>query len=146
MIQFVEIKIIRYPAGHISPIGERIITKIINLPREVLARRKWYTTWCVAIEQCKFPKHYVTLVHVFYTPGDELTPEQKLKQEISSAKAQVTKIENAILEHKRWATQQSLFYEPERDVQLNKAEKKLLEKKSKLLMLQNKESGLDPTL
>lgn len=142
--QWAIITIMLYPEGRGNS-DNRVLLKRVDMPREIFKRRPWYSGWIYAREVCKNPKGCIEISWCFYEPDDKRSDLDKLKQEISSARGQVTKMENKIKEYKKWAVQQSLFYVPEQDILLQKAEKKLLEKKSKLVFLQNKLNNVQST-
>lgn len=139
--QFAQVTFTRFPSGQ-SQVGEKIIEYKIAYPRNVIERRIWVLNWIQAIIQCKYPKHFVDRSWYFYydKPIDEL---KDLKTSLSSAKAMVTKIQNAIFNHVRHEKATNLFFNKNEDKDLQKAFNKLRENRSKVRLIKNKIKSLE---
>ena len=74
------------------------VIKQWDYPKWIIDKHRWFFTWVQALIQCRFPKHYVSYHHGGYYPETKERLGSKRLSAISAAKAQVTKVENAIAE------------------------------------------------
>jgi hypothetical protein len=101
-----------------------------DLPREMLERWRWVINWRMAQLQCKYPRSNITAYHHYYDKRTGLeTGYGSLLSKISAAKAQITKVERAIAAYIEFQSANNLFFDPETDEMLLKANKKLKQKK-----------------
>lgn len=109
----------------------REILHKIDLPRDMVDRWQWLIEWRKAKLVCKYPRRRVTVYHCSYDKRTGLqTGFNFLLSKVASAKAQITKVERKIAEYTTYMTQNDLFFNPETDEQLLKANAKLEKKKS----------------
>lgn len=111
------------------------VVKVLDYPKDVIMRRNWYITYWRAKVQVRFPRHYVAQhVYGYYYPEDD---EATIKnRQISSAKAQITKIKRLVDERKKELSK-GLFQDFETDPYILKCTSKLEEKELKLSNLLN---------
>lgn len=111
-------------------IGERVVLHQIDMPRAMLDRWRWLIEWRKAKLVCKYPRQGVRVYHSFYDKRSGLdTGFGSLLCRLSSAKAQVTKVERAINEYIEFNKQNNLFFCLQTDEQLIKAYAKLEQKR-----------------
>lgn len=114
-------------------VGERVVLHRIDMPRTMLDRWRWLIEWRKAKLICQHPRKGVTVYHSFYDKRSGLdTGFGSLLSRLSSAKAQVTKVERAIGEYVEFNKQNNLFFCPQTDEQLKKAYTKLEQKRSNI--------------
>lgn len=103
----------------------------IDLPRNMIDRWQWLIEWRKAKLVCKYPRKRITVYHCAYDKRTGLqTGFNFLLTKVASAKAQITKVERKIAEYISYMTQNDLFFNPETDEQLLKANAKLEKKQS----------------
>ena len=69
-----------------------------DYPKWIIDKHTWFFKWVMALVQCRFPKHYVSYHYGGYYPETKERLGSKRLSAIAAAKAQVTKVENAIAE------------------------------------------------
>lgn len=103
----------------------------IDIPRDMLDRWRWLIEWRKAKLVCKYPRKRVQVYHCFYDKRTGLqTGFDFLLGKVSSAKAQITKVERAIARYIDYKTHNDLFFNIDTDEQLLKAYGKLEQKKT----------------
>ena len=109
----------------------REILYIYDLPRAMLERWQWVLDWRKAKFVCKYPRKHIFVYHSYYDKRTGLQTEfNYILGKVSSAKAQITKLERNIAKCVKYRTQNDLFFNPETDEQLLKAYAKLQQKKA----------------
>ena len=102
----------------------------IDLPRKMLDRWRWVIEWRRAKLVCKYPRKKIEVYHCYYDKHTGLqTGFNFLLSKVASAKAQITKAERIIAQYIKDETQDNLFFNPDTDEQLLKANAKLEQKK-----------------
>lgn len=110
--------------------GHREILHKIDLPRDMVDRWRWVIEWRRAKLVCKYPRKKIEVYHCAYDKRTGLqTGFNFLLSKVASAKAQITKVERKIAEYTIYMTQNDLFFNPETDEPLLKANAKLEKKK-----------------
>jgi Zn-finger protein len=99
-----------------------------NYPKWIIDRHKSFFTWVQALVQSRFRGHYVQFCYCGYYPETKERMASRRQREISSAKAQVTRIENLISEYKKEKSK-TLWQDPSSDAIYQKLILKLAEKK-----------------
>ncbi|MDH6309996.1 hypothetical protein M2451_002886 [Dysgonomonas sp. PFB1-18] len=108
----------------------REVLHIIDLPRAMLDRWRWVIEWRRAKLVCKYPRKKIMVYHCAYDKRTGLqTGFDFLLSKVASAKAQITKVERRIAEYTDYMTHNDLFFNPETDERLLKANAKLEQKK-----------------
>lgn len=110
-----------------------------NVPRELWIKYDWVFNWRRARYICKYPQDRINLSISFYdkTRGLELGIGSKLGK-LTSAKAQVTKVERKMSEYIQWSKQNNIFFNEGTDEMLIKAQQKLAQKKANVQLLEEK--------
>lgn len=67
-----------------------------NYPKWIIDKHGWFFRWVQSVAQCRFPKHYISFRYCGYFPETMERLGSKRLSSIAAAKAQVTKVENAI--------------------------------------------------
>ncbi len=102
----------------------------IDIPRKMLDRWRWLIEWRRAKLVCRYPRRKIDVYHCYYDKRSGLqTGFDFLLSKVASAKAQITKVERKITAYTQYMTQNNLFFNPETDEQLSKANAKLEQKK-----------------
>jgi len=102
-----------------------------DLPRKMLERWHWVINWRRAKLQCLYPRSHIMICHSYYDKRSGLeTGFGSLLGKLSSAKAQIIKVERAIAEYIEYQTGNNMFFNPETDEMLLKAKDKLKQKKA----------------
>lgn len=70
-----------------------------DYPKWIIDRHRKFFVWVQAIYQVRFPNNYISFRYYGYKKAGEDSDRQKIAREIAAAKAQVTKVENAIKEY-----------------------------------------------
>ena len=98
-----------------------------DLPREVYERWQWVVNWRRAKLVCKYPKDHVNCYFSFYDKrlGNNPKFTSDLKT-LTSAKAQVTRVQRKIDEYIAYNKANNLFFDENTDEDLLKARKKLV--------------------
>lgn len=98
-----------------------------DLPREVYERWEWVVNWRRAKLVCKYPKDHVNCYFSFYDKrlGNNPKFTADLKT-LTSAKAQVTRVQRKIDEYIAYNKANNLFFDENTDEDLLKARKKLV--------------------
>ena len=98
-----------------------------DLPREVYERWEWVVNWRRAKLVCKYPKDHVKCYFSFYDKrlGNNPKFTSDLKT-LTSAKAQVTRVQRKIDEYIAYNKANNLFFDENTDEDLLKARKKLV--------------------
>ena len=98
-----------------------------DLPREVYERWEWVVNWRRAKLVCKYPKDHVNCYFSFYDKrlGNYPKFTSDLKT-LTSAKAQVTRVQRKIDEYIAYNKANNLFFDENTDEDLLKARKKLV--------------------
>lgn len=110
--------------------GHREILHKIDLPRDMVDRWQWLIEWRREKLVCKYPRKKVTVYHCAYDKRTGLqTGFNFLLSKVASAKAQITKVERKIAKYIDYMTHNDLFFNPETDEPLLKANTKLEQKK-----------------
>lgn len=108
----------------------REVLHIIDIPRDILDRWRWLIEWRKAKLICKYPKKRVQVYHCFYDKRTGLQMGTNfILSKVTSAKAQITKVERAIAQYIDYRKNNDLFFNMETDEQLLKAYNKLEQKK-----------------
>lgn len=116
---------------------ESQVLHTLDMPRSMLDRWRWLIRWREARFQCIYPRDDVHCSYCFYDKKSGLSLEwNSLLSRLSSTKAQVTKVERAILEYIDFQKANNLFFDEQADEVLNKAYRKLEQKKRNLHNLQ----------
>jgi hypothetical protein len=96
----------------------------------MLERLRWVINWRQAKLQCKYPRSQISAYHHYYDRRTGLeTGYGSLLSKLSAAKAQITKVERAIVAYIEFQSGNNLFFDPETDEMLLKAKRKLKQKK-----------------
>ncbi len=108
----------------------RHFLKEVTFTRRSLEDRKWYVPWVTALFQVRFPKYHIMVLHAYTNIfiGKEVVHKRK----ISAAKAQITKVKNAIIEYNN--KKASELFSEKTDID-NFLERKLKEKENNLNQL-----------
>ena len=115
---------IRHPDRH------REVLHTIDLPRDMLERWRWLIEWRKAKLVCKNPRKKIDVSFCYYDKRTGLhTGFDFILGKVTSAKAQITKVERAITRYIDYEKQNNLFFNAETDKQLQKAYAKLEQKK-----------------
>ena len=98
-----------------------------DLPREVYERWEWVVNWRRAKLVCKYPKDHVNCYFSFYDKrlGNNPKFTSDLKT-LTSAKAQVTRVQRKIDEYIAYNKANNLFFDENTDEDLLKARKKIV--------------------
>lgn len=98
-----------------------------DLPREVYERWEWVVNWRRVKLVCKYPKDHVHCYFSFYDKrlGNNPKFTSDLKT-LTSAKAQVTRVQRKIDEYIAYNKANNLFFDESTDEDLLKARKKLV--------------------
>ncbi len=108
----------------------REVLHIFDIPRDMLERWRWVINWRKAKLVCKYPRKHIDQYYCYYDKRTGLqTGMNSLLMKVSSAKAQITKVERII---KRYIDEQqvnNMFFNPETDEILQKAYLKLEKKR-----------------
>lgn len=72
------------------------ILKKWDYPKWIIDKHRWFFRWVMSLAQCRFPKHYISYCYCGYYPETMERLGSKRLSSIAAAKAQVTKVENAI--------------------------------------------------
>jgi hypothetical protein len=108
----------------------REVLHTIDLPRNMLERWRWLIEWRRAKLVCKYPRKKIEVYHCYYDKRTGLqTGFNFLLSKVASAKAQITKAERIIAQYIQEEAQNNLFFNPDTDEQLLKANVKLEQKK-----------------
>ncbi len=113
------------------PGGGREILHSYDLPREMVWKYDWVYEWRKARYICLYPKDRVSLYFHFYDRTTGMAYEYKsLRSRQVAARALITRYTNAI---QRYTDQQKgqLFFDPENDEILKKAEAKIAKAKAR---------------
>lgn len=102
-----------------------------HYPKWIINKHRPFFTWVLALYQARFKFHYVAERYCGYYPQTKELMQSKRQLSISSAKAQVTKIENLIMEYETEKSK-TLWNDLTNDLVYQKLKNKLQEKKSKL--------------
>lgn len=102
-----------------------------HYPKWIINRHRPFFTWVHALYQVRFKNHKVTFRYCGYYPETREMMTSKRQLSISSAKAQVTKIENLIRMYEAEKAK-TLFSDMTNDEVYQKLCRKLQEKKSRL--------------
>lgn len=109
----------------------REILHVYDLPRAMLERWQWVIDWRKAKLVCKYPRKKIWVYQSAYDKRTGLQTEfNYILGRVSSAKAQITKVERNIAKYVKYMAQNDLFFNPETDEQLLKANVKLEQKKA----------------
>lgn len=107
--------------------------KIYDLPREMLSRWMWLIHWRYCWFVCHYPRLKVRTEYSYYDKKRGITAGfDSALSKLISAKAQVTKVQNAIEQYTE-EKKQELFTDIEEDPIYIRAIKKLKEKKQKVI-------------
>ncbi len=110
----------------------REILHIIDIPpRAMLDRWRWVIEWRRAKLVCKYPpRKHIWVYHCAYDKRTGLqTGFDFLLGKVTSAKAQITKVERAIAKYTDYMTHNDLFFNIDTDEKLLKSKSKLEQKK-----------------
>lgn len=112
---------------------------VYDLPREVYEKYRWVIVWRIARFQCQHPRDWITSSFCYYDKksGLDLGYNTLLSRYVS-AKAQVTRVKNAINHYINYETSNNMFFDEKTDDRLCKAQRKLSEKEAKLTNLEKK--------
>ena len=75
------------------------VIKEWNYPKWIIDRHRRFFTWVQALVQVRFPGHNVSFSYAGYYPETRERLASKRQMAISAAKAQVTRIENALRDY-----------------------------------------------
>lgn len=104
----------------------REILHKIDIPRVLYDRWQWVIEWRRAKLVCKYPRKHIWVYHSYYDKRTGLeTGFGTMLGKLSAAKAQVTKMERIIAQYVEYMSQNDLFFNPETDERLLKANGKL---------------------
>ena len=104
----------------------REILHIIDIPRAMLDRWRWVIEWRRAKLVCKYPRKHIWVYHCAYDKRTGLqTGFDFLLGKVTSAKAQITKVERAIAKYTDYMTHNDLFFNIDTDEKLLKSKSKL---------------------
>jgi hypothetical protein len=101
-----------------------------DIPHRMLNRWQWVIDWRQAKLKCSYPRNSIQAYHSYYDKQTGLnTGFGSLLSRLSSAKAQVTKMERIVNRYIEYNTANNLFFSLENDEQLVKASQKLEQKR-----------------
>jgi hypothetical protein len=108
----------------------REVLHTIDIPRDMLERWRWLIDWRKAKLICKHPRRKIDVSFCYYDKRTGLhTGFDFILGKVTSAKAQITKVERAITRYIDHEKQNNLFFNAETDKQLQRAYAKLEQKK-----------------
>ena len=107
------------------------VIKKYNYPKWIIDKHKRFLDWVLALAQVRFRKHHISFRYYGYKREDGNSILEKKKREIAAAKAQVSRIENAIRDYQDEMSK-TLFNDLSNDEIYKKLLCKLDEKKFKL--------------
>lgn len=110
--------------------GEYVRLYGYDLPRKMAERYEWVIRWRAARLQCQYPRYTVRVFHSLYRriKGANIGMQQDIDRFIS-AKAQVSRLENALEDYVAEQKENNLFYDEATDLLTVKSRAKLAAKR-----------------